>query len=86
MSAGPLPAPYFLLSGGTGYGQPPAEVFRIIDGVTRKTACDPMEMAVEQNRTVGLTVNCVLIRRDGLESSIEDSAAQIHGPAASSER
>jgi PAS domain S-box-containing protein len=55
-----------------------AEVFRIIDGPTRKTARDPMEMAVEQDRTVGLTVNCVLIRRDGFESAIEDSAAPIH--------
>jgi diguanylate cyclase (GGDEF)-like protein/PAS domain S-box-containing protein len=59
-------------------GKPLAEIFRIIDGSTRKTARDPMEMAVEQNRTVGLTVNCVLIRRDGYESAIEDSAAPIH--------
>jgi diguanylate cyclase (GGDEF)-like protein/PAS domain S-box-containing protein len=59
-------------------GKPLAEVFRIIDGTTRKTARDPMEMAVAQNRTVGLTVNCVLIRRDGFESDIEDSAAPIH--------
>src|SRR6266436_5918924 len=62
-------------------GKPFAEVFRIIDGTTRKTARDPMEMAVEQNRTVGLTVNCVLIRRDGFESAIEDSAAPIHDRA-----
>jgi diguanylate cyclase (GGDEF)-like protein/PAS domain S-box-containing protein len=62
-------------------GKPLAEVFRIIDGPTRKTARDPMEMAVEQNRTVGLTVNCVLIRRDGFESAIEDSAAPIHDRA-----
>ena len=62
-------------------GRPLAEVFRIIDGPTRKTARDPMEMAVEQNKTVGLTVNCVLIRRDGLESAIEDSAAPIHDRA-----
>ena len=62
-------------------GKPLAEVFRIIDGATRKTARDPMEMAVEQNRTVGLTVNCVLIRRDGYESAIEDSAAPIHDRA-----
>src|SRR6266478_4202029 len=62
-------------------GKPLAEVFRIIDGTTRKTARDPMEMAVEQNRTVGLTVNCVLIRRDGFESAIEDSAAPIHDRA-----
>src|SRR6266853_860426 len=62
-------------------GKPLAEVFRIIDGPTRKTARDPMEMAVEQNRTVGLTVNCVLIRRDGFESAVEDSAAPIHDRA-----
>src|ERR1700688_782988 len=62
-------------------GKPLAKVFRIIDGPTRKTARDPMEMAVEQNRTVGLTVNCVLVRRDGFESAIEDSAAPIHDRA-----
>src|SRR5467141_2125957 len=62
-------------------GKPLAEVFRIIDGATRKTSRDPMEMAVEQNRTVGLTVNCGLIRRDGFESAIEDSAAPIHDRA-----
>jgi diguanylate cyclase (GGDEF)-like protein/PAS domain S-box-containing protein len=62
-------------------GQPLAEVFRIIDGGSRKTARDPMEMAVELNRTVGLTVNCVLVRRDGFESAIEDSAAPIHDRA-----
>jgi len=62
-------------------GQPLAEVFRIIDGATRKTARDPMKMAVEQNRTVGLIIDCVLIRRDGFESAIEDSAAPIHDRA-----
>jgi diguanylate cyclase (GGDEF)-like protein/PAS domain S-box-containing protein len=62
-------------------GKPLAEVFQIIDGGTRKTARDPMEMAVAQNRTVGLTVDCVLIRRDAFESAIEDSAAPIHDRA-----
>jgi diguanylate cyclase (GGDEF)-like protein/PAS domain S-box-containing protein len=62
-------------------GKPLADVFRIIDGATRNTAQDPMQMAVEQNRTVGLTLNCVLIRRDGFESAIEDSAAPIHDRA-----
>src|SRR6202521_3918612 len=62
-------------------GQPLGEVFRIIDGATRKTARDPMKMAVEQNRTVGLIVDCVLIRRDGFESAIEDSAPPIHDRA-----
>jgi diguanylate cyclase (GGDEF)-like protein/PAS domain S-box-containing protein len=59
-------------------GKPLAQIFRIIDGATGEAALDPMEMAMEQNRTVGLTVNCVLIRRDGFESAIEDSAAPIH--------
>src|SRR6202011_2309004 len=62
-------------------GRPLAEIFKIIDGATRRPARDPMEMAVEQNKTVGLTVNCVLIRRDGLEFPIEDSAAPIHDRA-----
>lgn len=62
-------------------GRPLAEVFQIIDGKTRKTARDPMEMAVEQNRTVGLTVDCLLVRRDGFETAIEDSAAPIHDRA-----
>jgi diguanylate cyclase (GGDEF)-like protein/PAS domain S-box-containing protein len=62
-------------------GKALTEVFRIIDGATGKTAPNPMETAIEQNKTVGLTVNCVLIRRDGYESAIEDSAAPIHDRA-----
>ena len=37
-----------------------------------------MALAVRQNKTVGLPPNCVLIRRDGFEAAIEDSAAPIH--------
>jgi diguanylate cyclase (GGDEF)-like protein/PAS domain S-box-containing protein len=59
-------------------GRPLADVFQIIDGVTRQPARNPLDMAVEQNKTVGLTANCILIRRDGHESAIEDSAAPIH--------
>src|SRR6266404_536985 len=62
-------------------GKPLTEVFKIIDGATGKAARDPLEMAVEQNRTVGLTVNCILVRRDGFEAAIEDSAAPIHDRA-----
>jgi len=58
--------------------RPMAEVFRIIDGTTRKAIRDPMKMAIEKNETVGLTANCVLIGRDGCEYAIEDSAAPIH--------
>lgn len=62
-------------------GRPLAEVFCIIDGVTRETARDPLQMAIEENRIVGLTENCILIRRDGTEFAIEDSAAPIHDRA-----
>jgi len=60
------------------YGRPVDEVFRIIDGNTREPAQNPMALAMRENRTVGLTADCVLIRRDCSESPIEDSAAPIH--------
>jgi diguanylate cyclase (GGDEF)-like protein/PAS domain S-box-containing protein len=59
-------------------GRPFSEVFRIIDGVTHQPARNPMELAIQQNKTVGLTPNCILIRLDGFEIAIEDSAAPIH--------
>ncbi len=59
-------------------GRPLAEVLQIIDSTTRELAPNPMARAVQENRTVGLTANCVLIRRDGIESAVEDSAAPIH--------
>jgi len=60
-------------------GHPLSHVFQIIDGVTHKPSPNPMELAITENKTVGLTANCVLVRRDGYESAIEDSAAPIHG-------
>jgi diguanylate cyclase (GGDEF)-like protein/PAS domain S-box-containing protein len=59
-------------------GRPLADVFQIVDGATRTPVRDPMELAVRQNQTVGLGPNCILIRRDGFESLIEDSTAPIH--------
>jgi len=59
-------------------GRPVAEIFRIIDGTTRKPAPNPMTQAVRENRSVGLKANCILVRRDGFEVAIEDSAAPIH--------
>jgi len=59
-------------------GRPMAEVFRILDAVTRQTTPNPMDMAVVQNQTVHQPSNCVLIRRDEFETPIEDSVAPIH--------
>jgi diguanylate cyclase (GGDEF)-like protein/PAS domain S-box-containing protein len=59
-------------------GQPLAAVFQIIDGTSRKIAPNPAQRAIAEDRTVELAIGCVLIRRDGVELGIEDSAAPIH--------
>jgi diguanylate cyclase (GGDEF)-like protein/PAS domain S-box-containing protein len=59
-------------------GRPVEEVFRIVDAGSREPVLNPMALAMRENETVGLTPNCILIRRDGFESAIEDSAAPIH--------
>jgi diguanylate cyclase (GGDEF)-like protein/PAS domain S-box-containing protein len=59
-------------------GRPMVEVFQVLDATSRETTPNPMEMAVDQNRVVHLPLNCILIRRDGLEVPIEDCVAPIH--------
>lgn len=59
-------------------GRPIADVCRIINAVSREAAADPMGLAVRENRTVGLAPNSILVRRDGHEAAIEDSASPIH--------
>ena len=59
-------------------GRPMGEVIRIQDAVTRETTPNPMDAAVGLNRTVHLPSDCILIRRDGFETPIEDSVAPIH--------
>jgi diguanylate cyclase (GGDEF)-like protein/PAS domain S-box-containing protein len=58
-------------------GRPLRDVLRIIDGATREVARDPLALAIRCNESVGLSANCVLIRRDGHEVAIEDCAAPI---------
>jgi diguanylate cyclase (GGDEF)-like protein/PAS domain S-box-containing protein len=62
-------------------GKPLEDIFHVIDGVTRTPAINPLELAVREDRTANLTPNTVLIRRDGAELPIEDSAAPIHDRA-----
>lgn len=68
----------------TGWSQEEAEghsfeeVFQIIDATTREATLNPMALAIQRNKIVALTLNCVLIRRDGVETPIEDSTAPIH--------
>jgi len=58
-------------------GRPLRDVFHIIDGDTRAPAPDPVSLALEQNKPVGVTPNCRLVRRDGHEIAIEDSTTPI---------
>ena len=59
-------------------GRPLEEVFRIVDGTTGESAPNPLARAIRDDKTVLLTPNCVLIRRNGIQAAIEDSAAPIH--------
>jgi len=58
-------------------GQPLQQVFNIISEITRQPVENPVEKALLQNGIVGLANHTVLIRRDGHEVHIEDSAAPI---------
>lgn len=65
-------------SGAEASGRPLREVVRIIDADSREPVPDPLSMAMQQDATVGLGANCLLVRRDGHESAIEDTASPIH--------
>jgi diguanylate cyclase (GGDEF)-like protein/PAS domain S-box-containing protein len=55
-----------------------SDVFRIIDSTNPEHTVNPMAVAMQENRAVSLSASCILVRRDGIESPIEDSAAPIH--------
>ncbi|MBL1268122.1 MAG: EAL domain-containing protein [Halomonas sp.] len=62
-------------------GKPLSQVLTLADGHTFLTAPNPAQRAIDENRTVGLAMDCVLIRKDGSQLNIEDSAAPIHDRA-----
>jgi diguanylate cyclase (GGDEF)-like protein/PAS domain S-box-containing protein len=59
-------------------GRPIEKVFRIIDATTREAMPNPLALAIRDDKTVALTRNCILLRRNGAEAAIDDSAAPIH--------
>lgn len=59
-------------------GRPMSDVFKIVDAATRENIANPMDLAVGLDQTVHLPPNCILVRRDGFETPIEDSVAPIH--------
>lgn len=57
--------------------QPLDRVFRIVDEATRAPASSPAERALREGAIVGLANHTILVRRDGTEVAIDDSAAPI---------
>lgn len=58
-------------------GQPLESVFRIVNEVTRQPVENPATRALRQGIVVGLANHTVLIKKDGSECPIDDSAAPI---------
>ena len=58
-------------------GKPLTEVFRILNEFSRQPAIDPVARCLREGRIVGLANHTILLRTDGDEFAIEDSAAPI---------
>ena len=63
------------------FGQPLEKVFTIINEETREAARNPVEKVLREGTVVGLANHTALISKDGMETSIEDSAAPIRDAA-----
>lgn len=58
-------------------GRPVDQVMRLIDRDTRQVVPNPLRQAVKLTKTVNMMANAALVRRDGHEIPIEDSAAPV---------
>ncbi len=59
-------------------GHPFSHVFQIIDGTSRQPIPNPVDLVLQSNQAVDLAADTVLIRRDGSEIEIADSASPIY--------
>jgi diguanylate cyclase (GGDEF)-like protein/PAS domain S-box-containing protein len=59
-------------------GRPFVQVFQIIDVLDHHRAADPMALVIKTNKPLILPQGSILIRRNGIETPIEDSTAPIH--------
>jgi diguanylate cyclase (GGDEF)-like protein/PAS domain S-box-containing protein len=62
-------------------GRPVTDVLRIIDGAGDAAVRNAVEIVVQEDKTVRVTancMNCVLVRRDGLEIGIENTLTPSH--------
>src|SRR3990167_8881885 len=62
-------------------GRPIDEVMRLVNDKTRETVPNPIFKVLQQDEAKLLAAGTILIRRDGSEAAIEDSAAPIHDSA-----
>jgi PAS domain S-box-containing protein len=58
-------------------GRPLKDVMRIINEYTREPAANPVDRVLAEGVIVGLANHTLLIRKDGFETPIDDSAAPI---------
>ncbi len=62
-------------------GRPLNDVFTIIDETTRAPAENPASKVLREGKVVGLANHTILVRKDGSEQPIDDSAAPIRNEA-----
>lgn len=63
---------------GSALGRSFAEVVKLMDMQSGHASINPLEIAIRDGRNVALQLDSKLIRRDGTELPVEDSAAPIH--------
>jgi diguanylate cyclase (GGDEF)-like protein/PAS domain S-box-containing protein len=59
-------------------GRPLTEILKVLNATSRESISDLLKAAIEENRTVHMPPNSILLRRDGAEIPIEDSVSPIH--------
>lgn len=57
--------------------RPLAEIFQIVDHLTREPVANPIDLVLQKNRVSKLVSDTLLISREGTEYAIEDSATLI---------
>ncbi|MBE0489324.1 MAG: diguanylate cyclase [Halomonas sp.] len=62
-------------------GKPLSRVLKLVDSRTHQATLTSGRRAIEENRAVGLSLDCALVRQDGSRLEIEDSAVPIHDPS-----
>ncbi len=60
------------------HGKPSKQIFNIINGTTRQPACNPVDLVLQSSKPNGIAADTLLIKHDGSETAIEDSASPIY--------